>query len=375
MRPYALVLALGLASCSAAATSPMISPQSDAQQSIIPRVQSAMTNQSAAPTLHAFTAGTTPGFLSSAAAWDVAPGAGGSMWFTDPGTPAIGTITETGTVHEYTGLPLYSKPYSIVSDGNGDAWFTDGGTASVGRITAGGSIKEFTDPKLANTYPSDITIDRSNTVWFIATGPRSVLGEISPSGKLTTQYVASDLSPDGSLIADNSGNLWFFAMNNANFRTAMVEHRADGTVTRYFTKMQPGFEPCCPNLAPKRLAIGPDGNVWFTTLNEVVINSPANWIGNFTPTGSESLRWVRSGSIHYPAYPSGITSANGLLWFTGDDPFQLNGGLWSMTTSGTMTAYPISYNPVGIVAGKQNHLWFTSHFGGQPSQIVEVTLP
>jgi streptogramin lyase len=133
--------------------------------------------------------------------------------------------------------------------------------------------------------------------------------------------------------------------------------------------------PCCPNFAAKRLALGPDGNVWFTTLHYLVGYSPANWIGTINATGSQSYFRVLYGAIHYPAYPSGITTADGNLWFTGDDPFQLNGGLWRLDTSGAMHAYPIAYNPVTIATGRHHHLWFTSHFGGQPSQIVEVTLP
>jgi streptogramin lyase len=364
MRRYVIVLALGLASCTASQSS---LPQTTT-------LQSALQNPSTAPTLQAFTAGVTPGFPATAVAWDITPGAGDSMWFTDGQTPGIGTITPQGNVHEYGGLPLYSRPYSIVSDASGNAWFTDAGTASVGRITLGGTIEEFTDARLAGTYPSGITIARDNSIWFIALGPKPVLATVTLGGKITAYFLASDLSPDGSLIADNGGNLWFVAQNRFG-RTLIVERHADGSFTRYHTKLQPAFEPCCPNFAPKRMAIGPDGNVWFTTLDYIYKSSPANWVGDITSTGAENYYRVLNGGIHYSVYPSGITAGYGSLWFTGDDPFQLNGGLWNLSTSGTMRAFPVPYNPAGIAAGRGHHIWFTSHFGGQPSQIVEATLP
>jgi streptogramin lyase len=114
--------------------------------------------------LKAFTAGITPGFPSSAVTWDITPGAGDSMWFDgSPTTPAIGTITAQGTVHEY-GLPLPSAPYSIVSDGSKNAWFTDAGTGSLGRITPAGKIDEFTDQRLKGLLPSGITIAPDHSI-------------------------------------------------------------------------------------------------------------------------------------------------------------------------------------------------------------------
>jgi streptogramin lyase len=330
-------------------------------------------NQPGAPVLRAFTAGVTPGFLASALALDVAPGDGNRMWFTDFQTPAIGTIGPNGIVHEYTGLPVQSRPYSIVGSGNGVAWFTDRGTASVGRIDESGNIREFTDADLAGTYPAGIAIAPGNAVWFISVSQRSLLAHVSQSGTITAYPLAPDLSPDGSLVADNAGNLWLLAVNSIG-KTVIVERRSNGTTTRYHTNLQPAFEPCCPNLALKRMTLGPDGNIWFTTLDYILGNSPANWIGVVTPAGAQRYYWVRNGRIGYPTYPSGITSAYGRVWFTGDDPFANISGLWSMTAPPAMTPYAVPYNPIGIAAGRDRHLWFTSHFGGQPSQIVEVTL-
>ena len=84
--------------------------------------------------------------------------------------------------------------------------------------------------------------------------------------------------------------------------------------------------------------------------------------------------YVQNQTIKYPVYPSGITTDGTKIWFAGNDPFQLNGGLWSMKADGTMVAYPIAYSPAALTTGSDGNVWFTSNFGGQPSQIVKAII-
>lgn len=318
-----------------------------------------------------FTAGSTPGFPASAQAWDITPGANGTIWFTDVQTPAIGRIDSSGSVREYA-LPAQSRPYSLVAAQRGTIWFADAGTASLGRLNPDGTVAEFTDPKLAGSYPQDVTIAPDRSIWFISVGPSSYLVRASQAGALTLSALPSSLSPDGSLIADTEGNLWYLAVN-AKGRGVLVQRRPDGTSVDHPTQLNAAAEPCCPNLAAKRMTIGPDGNVWLTTLDYVRGNSPANWIAATSASGLKYY-WVRNGGIKYAVYPSGIATSGSAVWFSGDDPFQANGGLWQMQTDGTMRAYPVPYNPAGLTAGSGGAIWFTSKTGGQPSQIVEATV-
>jgi len=319
-----------------------------------------------------FTAGSTPGFPASAQAWDITPGANGTIWFTDVQTPALGRIDAGGRVREYTALPPQSRPYSVVVGPGGTVWFTDAGTASLGRLNPDGTITEFTDPKLAGSYPQDLTMAPDRSIWFISVGPSSYLVRATQAGALTLTALPSSISADGSLIADTAGNLWYLAIN-AKGRGVLVQRRPDGTPVDHATQLNAAAEPCCPNLAPKRMTIGPDGNVWFTTLDYVRGNSPANWIVTAGVSGL-TYYWVRNGGIKYAVYPSGIATTGSAIWFSGDDPLQANGGLWQMQIDGTMRAYPVPYNPAGLTADSAGALWFTSKTGGQPSQIVEATV-
>ncbi|HEV3154458.1 MAG TPA: hypothetical protein VGZ02_11690 [Candidatus Baltobacteraceae bacterium] len=361
----AALFAIGAGGCSATNAPATLPVQTN---SVTHTAQSAQTGT---PALHAFTAGVTPGFLSTAHAWDIAPGPNDSVWFTDTGTPAIGSI-EAGTVREYTGLPANARPYSIVVAPNRMAWFTDSGTASIGRISPAGVVKEFSNPRLSGSFPQDVTIAPDGSVWFIAVGTTAFLAHVDRADRVHAAALPSTLSPDGSLIADKSGSLWFLA-TNANQKAVLVQRLTDGTLVRHPTELSAAAEPCCPNLAPKRLTIGPDGNVWFTTLNYIKESSPANWIVTAAAPALQYF-YVHDGSITYSVYPSGITASGTKLWFTGDDPFQLNGGLWSMKTDGAMVAYPVNYNPAGLTTATDGSLWFTSDFGGQPSAIVHAII-
>ena len=325
------------------------------------------------PAFTVFTAGSTPGFPATAAAWDITPGPGDAMWFTDTQTPAIGKITTAGTVSEYTGLPSGARPYSLASDPQGNVWFTDPGTASIGRLLPSGKVEEFTSPALAGTYPQGIAYGPDHKIWFVSLGLNSSISSVSQSGHIDVFPISPQLSPDGSLIADARGTLWFMAIENGY--GVMVERRLNGVMVRHHTGLYQAMEPCCPNLAPKRMALGVHDDVWFTTLNYGSYKTLQNIVGTMQYDTARFYK-LGNGSMQYSVYPSGIAlGPDGNVWITGNDPFQLNGGLWSVNTStGAATPYAVPYSPIGIANGGSGTVWFTSKFGGLPSQIVEVTL-
>ncbi len=63
----------------------------------------------------------------------IVPGPRG-MWFADWGqTPAIGLITPSGAIHEYAASGMPSTPGSIASGAGDTVWFLDG--VGIGRVT------------------------------------------------------------------------------------------------------------------------------------------------------------------------------------------------------------------------------------------------
>ena len=365
-----LVFSAGIAACSSG-SAPSV-PASAPQAKTFSAASATAAAPATAPVFHAFIAGVAKGLPANAAPLDMAPDGLDAMWFTDIATPAIGTIASDGTIREYSaGLAFNARPYSIVSGRSGTAWFTDRATASVGFISATGKIQEFTNGKLAGTTPAGLTITPDGTVWFLSVGPTSYLGHVSFDDRVTATALPSNLSPDGSLTSDSNGNLWFIALNQ-NGWAAVAERRVDGTIVRRATGLQAAFEPCCPNLAPKRLVFGPDGNLWFTMLDYYTsANNGADGIAVLGAAGMSFFNPSR-GTIHYPTFPSGIATRNSRVWFTGDDPFQVNGGLWVMNVAGNSTAFPISFNPIDLATARNGTLWITAGGLGQAASIVEA---
>jgi streptogramin lyase len=69
-----------------------------------------------------------------------------NVWFTDGGTRAIGRITPSGTIKEFTqGLNPGSNPDSLTLGPDGNIWFEDQNALrrTIGRVTPSGSIIEF----------------------------------------------------------------------------------------------------------------------------------------------------------------------------------------------------------------------------------------
>jgi uncharacterized repeat protein (TIGR01451 family) len=96
------------------------------------------------------------------------------------------------------------------------------------------------------------------------------------------------------------------------------------------------------------MTLGPDGNVWFTESGKVGNITPAGVITEYSAGGENT----------------GIAvGPDGNLWYSYSSPGHTTGnGIGKITTSGVVTAYPISlYNsqPSGIAAGSDGNLWFT----------------
>ena len=319
-----------------------------------------------------FTAGQTPGFPASAAAIDIAPGPGGTMWFTDGGTPAIGRIASDGTITEFTnGLPPGAQPYSIVAGPDGRMWFSDHRGVAIGKVTPAGAITEYDASQYGNSDAMGIAFGSRGEPWIVGFGSQPLLAHLTRQRTFEAQLLPVRMTPNGALTADARGDLWFIAQN-PHTRGELVERRAhsDG-LFRTPLHMLAAFLPCCPNVAPKSIVIGPNGEPWFTTLYYVHRSSPANFLGTLQ-TGRVALFRIRNKGLSEVAYPSGLAAAAHGLWITGGDPFADNGALWHVDDRGKQIVYDLPHNPFALALDAAGNPWFTAAFSGQPSRIVEA---
>jgi hypothetical protein len=367
LRSYILVSAVAaLAACAQPAS---VAPIPSNVAGITSHVSAATT-----PRFHAFTAGNRSGFPVTAVPRDLAIDSSGTVWFADINTPAIGRITGGAKFHEFTsGLQSGARPYSLLLGPDGNVWFSDCAGA-IGRVTSSGTITEFRTPHAPNAAPLGITVGSDGALWGVAVGPpegKSFLIRVTLAGSVSSFLIPPALIPDGSIQADDSGNLWFFA-SLVNHDVVLVRRTSKGRFISHATGLVTKGEPCCPNLAPKHMVLGPDANPWFTTPYFGLPNNFAKVVGTYA-SGRATFFDAATERIGYPVYPSGIASTRKFLWFGGSDPIGTNGAIWRMTLSGAQRAYPIPYNPSALAASSDKSLWFVSQVQGRVPQIVEAT--
>jgi streptogramin lyase len=118
------------------------------------------------------------------------------------------------------------------------------------------------------------------------------------------------------------------------------------------------------NSYPAGIAVGPDGNLWFTDFS-------AGEIGRIDPTTHTIIEFPLAG---FSGSPVGITAGpDGNIWFT--EEFGDRIGELDLAT-GLITDYPISTamsDPYAIVTGPDGALWFTESFGDQIGRIDPTT--
>jgi streptogramin lyase len=270
-----------------------------------------------------------------------------------------------------TYLPRY-----IEAGPDGNLWFTEAGTKSgIGRMsTSGERFPQISDP----SGPEDLVFTADGTLFWTSdagVGRRTPLGEASKSGETARESFGIGLTAGGAV---RWGEPTFkgtgaFCKFNPSFPAVSCTPPAvqGGTITSVLLGSGGNVWTAWPDLnlirvyageetfptkiielpvgaEPKRLALGPEGNVWVTM--------PGNsTIGRFLADGTRDKPIaLPSGSI-----PDDIVAGpDGNLWVTEFGTEKIA----RVTPSGEITEYPIpshSSEPLGITVGPDGAIWFT----------------
>ena len=203
------------------------------------------------------------------------------------------------------------------------------------------------------------TVGPDGNVWLTAT--RSVI-RLTPGGELTEFPMPEETAgrnftqAAGPIVAGPDGNLWF-----SGYRA--VPAGSEGKSVATIDRMTPAgnvtqFELPGPGSFPTRLAVGPDGNVWFTETQE-------NKVGRITPNGSIQMFQLPPSTRPLEI----VAGADGNLWVTEEknDP----GALGRITPSGQYTEFPVEAGITAgaLTAGPDGRLWFATG----PGSIYRLT--
>jgi virginiamycin B lyase len=193
------------------------------------------------------TAGATP--------LSIVAGPDGNLWFTEHYGYAnrIGCITPAGVITEFPIPTPFSNPVAIASGRDGNLWFTESNVSKIGRISPSGTITEF--PLSDGGTPQFIVPGLDGNLWFSET--QNAIGRITPAGVVSHFKLNASVT---SLVAYQN-SIWF--TDTAN--NAVGEINTSGAIAE--------FPIPTANSVPSGIAIGPDGNLWFTEENKSKIGS------------------------------------------------------------------------------------------------------
>jgi virginiamycin B lyase len=215
-----------------------------------------------------------------------------------------------------------------------------------------GQVEEF--PLGAGTRPTAIVAGPDGSLWFAGVQYLSggsfadVVGKVTPGGEVT-EFPLDTHSANlglGDIAVGPDGNLWF----TVGGRPKVGRITTAGEVKE--------FELNAADAKPGSIVAGPDGNLWFTEY-------PNGKVGRIT-TGGEVTEFAMPDGRN----PDDIAAGpDGALWVT--EPLQ--GIIARIGADGSETAFPLP-DPGGypgqIVAGPDGALWIGKQRGGVLGRIT-----
>ncbi|MEO7980970.1 MAG: hypothetical protein ABI807_08785 [Sporichthyaceae bacterium] len=175
---------------------------------------------------------------------EMTAGPDGNVWYVK--SRAIGRMTPAGEVTEFSaGLAADARIGEIAAGPDGNLWFAEYQGGRVGRVTPSGQITEFAtglDPELSLL---DIAAGPDGTMWFTADDEQ--LRRIATDGVVST---LPHTGVRGAFTTLPDGSVWYIAGGGRVGRIA-----SNGAVRTFGGGFTNG---------PADLALGPDGNLWFT---------------------------------------------------------------------------------------------------------------
>jgi streptogramin lyase len=286
--------------------------------------------------------------------------------FTCPGAPEptpTPTSAPTATPPATLYTPGVTGITSMTAGPDGKTWFSaddlDNDRGSVGNITTAGQTTVYALP--AYNYPGDI-VSVSGNLWFAIPhnsngSPCNCIESISPQGAITAYapLASSDQctqSFTGRLAVGPDGNVWFTATGTD------VDTGADCSKIGVFDVATKEMTTYSVSAQPYGIGRGSNGSLWFTATGTAASNF-APYIGSITTSGTIALHAIPVQAVYSGAIDP-VEGADGNLWFAYEDDDNGTAGLGRLLPSGAFTAFPTaSTQPLTGIAPTTGSLWVT----------------
>jgi len=186
--------------------------------------------------------------LAGAQPTGITAGPDGRLWFTEHAKSRIGRITTSGTFLAPFKLPVANSPNEITAGPDGNLWFTESG--GIGSVTPTGTIHQYPDG-VTPSNPQGIAPGSDGNLWFVDQSDR--VYRSTTSGTIT-QFPVPTTSSGPTMIAPGpDGNLWY----TESFANQIGQLSTSGSTLTESPTPTAGSTPF--GVWP-----GPDGNIWFT---------------------------------------------------------------------------------------------------------------
>ena len=196
---------------------------------------------------------------------DVAPGAGGIVWYSGQRKGVLGRFDPKTGSHEQIPLGRNSSPHGVVVASDGTVWLTDGGQNAIVRYDPATKKRDvFPLPaQFPNANLNTGAFGKNGIYWF--TGQGGVYGRVDPqTGKVDAWAAPKGTGPYG-IAATPSGDIWFVSL--AGNYLAKVDADSGAATT---------IDPPTPGAGPRRVWSDSKGILWVSLWN-------AGAVGRYDP--------------------------------------------------------------------------------------------
>lgn len=208
---------------------------------------------------------------------DVAPGPGGTIWYTAQHQGALGILDPATGKVEQVPLGPGSAPHGVIRGPDGAAWITDGGQNAIVRVDPRTrAVKVWKLPEdtgYANLNTA--AFDGRGRIWF--TGQTRVHGRLDPgSGKLDVWKSPGGRGPYG-IAATPDGQVWYVSLAGSYLARLDLE-----------TGQPTVIAPPTPAQGARRVWSDSKGNLWVSEWN-------SGQLSRYTPASGAWKSWKLPG--------------------------------------------------------------------------------
>ena len=280
-------------------------------------------------------------FKFAAVPWDfIAPDFAGNEWFGSVNPTALIAIDEhTGVFTKYDLPSSYFGPFDLATNpAHNVMWFTEPGSNAIGYMNLlNHTVGQFTVPT-QNSYPEGITAGPGGHMMWFTERARGKIGRINTITQAFTEYSVSSSSEPYLITLGPDGALWFTDQATPGEIGRITTH---GHVDEYSSGLN----------SPTGITAGPDGGIWFTGKSD----HNGSMLGRIDPYTHLRKIYKYAGG---DGGNEDLTVRDSDFWMTRTQGNRID--RFDHTTHIIYSrALPHGYTrPFGIALGADNQLWF-----------------